>query len=188
MLIRTSVGIFSFVVLTATPAVVTAQTPPPPPTQTTAQQPPATAKTALPALSDADFVKQAAQAEEGEIDLAELARKNSSNDRIKEFAAKLDKEHRAAQAQLRMLADREDIDLPDTTTEQNSTEVRLKGLTGAAFDRAWLEEIIKSHERAVELYTQGTSCGNMTLRTYAETKLPAIKEHLKEAKALRGNE
>lgn len=137
-------------------------------------------------LSDAEFVKQAWNGGRLEVELAEVARVHAENDAIEELAMHLERDHRDANAQLHMIADRLDIELPPLPKEHDELENKFEKLTGAAFDRAFLDQIIQSHEKSIALFTQGTKVQNVTLRTFAEATLPKIREHLKRAQDLRG--
>ena len=51
---------------------------------------------------------------------------------------------------------------------------------------AWIAQTIKDHEAAIALFTRAASSAtDVTVRTLAESKLPALKEHLTRAQALK---
>jgi putative membrane protein len=157
------------------------------PPQTQAVQPPAgDPKVASPA--DADFVKNAWLGGKAEVELAEEGRAHAENDAVEDFAEELERVHRDANAQLHMIADRLDVELPeDLTAEHKATELRLHKLNGAEFDRAFLDQMVKNHEAAIVLFTKGSQGSNITVRTFAESKLAAIRDHLKRAQTLRAS-
>jgi putative membrane protein len=156
--------------------------PPTPPASQMAQ----TAKTA-PAISDSDFLQQAALAGKLEVDLAQIAQTKSKNDKVKAIAKKIEADHTDANAQLTLLADRKDSALPGLTDEQKAAKDKFRGMSDAEFDKAWLAQMVTDHEKAIELFTKGTSATDATIRTFAESKLPALKEHLKQVKELAGS-
>jgi putative membrane protein len=62
----------------------------------------------------------------------------------------------------------------------------LSKLQGADFDREYLKQIIDCHDKAVTLFEREAKTGtNADLKMVAGGTLPKIKEHLKEARALR---
>lgn len=156
--------------------------------QSTAAQtrPPADQVKGQGTAADAEFIQKAWQAGKSEVELAEVARAHAENDAIEDLAAMIEKDHRDANAQLHMIADRLDVKLPDRTAEQEATEDRLETLRGAAFDREWVAQMIKDHEAGIELFTKAsTSATEATVKTFAGSKLPALKEHLKRLQALK---
>ena len=155
-------------------------------TQTQTMTPKQGEKMTMPqgALSDADFMKQATLGGKLEVDLAQMAKTKSSNDKLKKAAEAIEKDHTDANAELRMLADRADVALPGLTDEQKATKDRFQALSGAEFDRAWIDQMIKDHEAAIDLFTKGTKATDVSVRTFAESKLPALKSHLQMVKDL----
>jgi putative membrane protein len=62
---------------------------------------------------------------------------------------------------------------------------KLSGLSGRDFDRAYAEEMVQDHERAVKLfqkYQQESS--NKELGAFAKQTLPVLEEHLQMAQTL----
>jgi putative membrane protein len=156
-------------------------------TQTQTSMPKQGEKMTMPsqgALSDADFMKQATLGGKLEVDLAQMAKTKSDNDKLKKAAEAIEKDHTDANAELRMIADRADVALPGLTDEQKATKDRFQTLSGAEFDRAWIDQMIKDHEAAIDLFTKGTKATDVTVRTFAESKLPALKNHLQMVKDL----
>ena len=68
------------------------------------------------------------------------------------------------------------------------TEQKENGLPdslGEAFDKAYVPMQVAAHEKAVSLFAAYAESGdNEALKNWAGDTLPALKEHLKEAKAL----
>jgi len=58
--------------------------------------------------------------------------------------------------------------------------------TGAEFDKAYLEMMVKDHEEAVELFTDASDNKNQTIKTFAADNLPMLQMHLDKAKELAG--
>lgn len=156
--------------------------PPTPPAPQTAQ-----ATKTTPAIADADFLQQAALGGKIEVDLAQIAQTRSKNDKVKAIAKKIEADHTEANAQLTMLADRKDVALPGLTEEQKSSKEKFRTMSDAEFDKAWLAQMVTDHEKAIELFTKALSATDPTIRTFAEGKLPALKEHLKQVKELAGS-
>lgn len=61
----------------------------------------------------------------------------------------------------------------------------LKSLEGAAFDRAFIDHMVMSHEKSVEMFdTQSDEGKDPEVKNWAEKKLPTLRAHLKIAKDL----
>src|SRR6185312_9909376 len=62
---------------------------------------------------------------------------------------------------------------------------RLEGLKGEQFDRAYLQQLVKDHEKAVALFQREADRGkNAELKQFANDTLPTLKDHLQMAKNL----
>jgi putative membrane protein len=77
-----------------------------------------------------------------------------------------------------------DPNLAQLQPEHRATYERLDKLTGAQFDRAWADQIIKSHQAGIELYTKATKLEDENVRTFAAQTLPALRDHLKRAQEI----
>jgi putative membrane protein len=139
-----------------------------------------------------DFVTRAAESGNAEVDLAQLAQHTTEHAGLKAFAEQLERDHKQANEQLSDLVDRKDVDLPGIglpgpTEAQKATHDRLDDLEGAAFDRAWIDQIVISHEKSVETYSKARESADPDVKAYAERTLPVIKTHLDHAKQLQKN-
>ena len=63
--------------------------------------------------------------------------------------------------------------------EHRATYERLDKLSGAAFDRAWADQLIKNHQASIEAFTKATTFSDAGVKTFAEQTLPTLREHLK---------
>jgi putative membrane protein len=64
------------------------------------------------------------------------------------------------------------------------TRHMLEGLSGAAFDRAYLQEMVEHHEKDVQEFERAVQSGNAQLRAFAERTLPTLRRHLQQARQL----
>jgi putative membrane protein len=140
-----------------------------------------------PQLGEADkaFVKAAASSGQAEIQLGKLGSSRANREAVQEFARHLEKEHTEANMELLKLLDSQGIDVSREMEPYLSAAKHLEGLKGDAFDRAYLEHIIKQHEEAVALFTKEAKEGqNPQLKAFASKMLPSLREHLERARAL----
>ena len=80
---------------------------------------------------------------------------------------------------------------PQTVAEQegvgarNHTARELSQLTGAAFDRRFLEIQVEHHQLSIERYQQmANSQQDSDLREFARDTLPTLQQHLQKAQSL----
>jgi putative membrane protein len=142
--------------------------------------PPATAPLVL-SETDKQFLTRAGQTGESEIALARLAQTRATNDRVRALAATIEKECDAAISELKKLARKHEITLAPLSVAQRAAFEKLEKLSGAAFDQAFLAQIVKDHADAVALFSQGAKTDQPEVKSFAERKLPAFKTHLKSA-------
>ncbi|MGC3947879.1 MAG: DUF4142 domain-containing protein [Chryseolinea sp.] len=135
---------------------------------------------------DKDFVMKAAEAGLLEIKAAQLAAKTSSNEQIKSFVDAMIKDHGSANAELLALAKKKSMtprSALSTTSEQKLKSLSSK--SGAAFDKAYAEAMVKDHQAAVELFKEQAANGkDADLKQWAAEKLPTLEHHLSMAQEL----
>jgi putative membrane protein len=143
------------------------------------------------APTDVTFLTRAAESGSAEIQMAQLAQSESDNSRVDALAERIERDHSQANDRLEELAERKDVDFPDSamgipgpTEAHDMTHDRLEDLEGAAFDRAWAEQMVKDHQQAVDLFTKASQSADPDVRTFAESTLPTLKEHLQASQDL----
>jgi putative membrane protein len=90
-------------------------------------------------------------------------------------------DHTKANDQLKSIASSEGITLPtsETSTDQKKTDA-LQKLSGAQFDRQYIEGQRTAHKQAVSLFSSESKNGkNDQLKTFANQTLPTLQDHLK---------
>ncbi|GEM_PF-1560420 len=136
--------------------------------------------------ADRRFVTQAAQNGLLEIELANLALQNSTNEAVRAYAQQLITDHTQANQRLAQIASDKGITVPTTLSSagQNAVE-RLDDLSGAQFDRQFANQAVATHSDAIEVFENEVSRGDdLDLKSFAEENLPVLRAHLEEARAL----
>ena len=135
---------------------------------------------------DTDFLQQAAVCENAEIEFSKLAASRANSKAVKEFAEKMVKEHQASYDKLAaLLKDRKIGIVAGTEKETRDAISKLKELEGAAFDRAYLKQVIDDHKKAISLCETYMVKGTQNdIKAHAKDCLPHIREHLKKAEDL----
>ena len=133
-------------------------------------------------LSDADreFIKKAAIGGTAEVELGTLATQRAARPAVRDFGAKMVKDHGAANTELATLATAKGVDVPRTLDAgHQAIRDRLMALQGPDFDRAYMQEMVKDHTQDVaEFETASQTASDPELRGWAAAKLPTLREHL----------
>jgi putative membrane protein len=138
----------------------------------------------MPALKS--FAMKAADGGMAEVELGRLASQKASNDRVKQFGQKMVDDHSKANDALKQAAKQEGIELPaDTSAKQKSMMQKLSGLSGAAFDKAYMDAMVKDHVEDVKEFEKASKApGDSAVKTFASSTLPTLKEHLQMAREI----
>jgi putative membrane protein len=142
---------------------------------------------AAPSASDTEFMKKAAQAGTMEIEASKMAQQQASDSAVKDFAARMVKDHQAAADELKQLASRKKVALPATPdASDRATLDALKGLNGTAFDRRYADSVgVQAHMQAVDLFRQASqSASDTDVKSFASKTLPTLEHHLDMARNL----
>ncbi len=136
--------------------------------------------------ADRDFMIEAAQANHAEVDAGRLAVGKTANDSVREFANHMIEDHSAASLELRNLAMRKEFRVPETPDQTHLKKVaRLGEITGAEFDRKYVEMMVDDHIQAVRLFEMNSKkAKDDDVRAWAMKMLPALEKHLKMAREL----
>jgi putative membrane protein len=137
-------------------------------------------------LSDEQFVARAVANGLGEVKLSESAVKHATNKDVKEFAKKMVDEYTKANDKLLGFA--REMKLAVVSGLDKTWKERLDQFTryeGAKFDREYMDQQVKGHERALTLYEAEAKTGtNAALKRFAETAATTVRQHLKEAREI----
>ena len=137
-------------------------------------------------MSDATFVKKAAEGGLAEVELGKLAAEKASNEDVKKFGQKMVDDHGKANDQLKEVAAKDNIELPTEPNAKDKAEkARLEKLSGEQFDRAYMKAMVKDHTKDVkEFQHESTSAKNPDVKSFAEQTLPTLQQHLKMAQQI----
>jgi putative membrane protein len=84
---------------------------------------------------------------------------------------------------LKAVAAKKNIQLPaDLTSEQKEMRDKLAKLSGAEFDKEYMEDMVKDHEEDVEDFkTQAEKGTDPDVKSFAAKTLPTLQSHLQMA-------
>lgn len=173
----------------AAPAPTTsAQSPvynPAAPATTASTAAPGATSTSAMAAGASGFADQAARAGMMEVKSADLALQKSRNSQVKSFAREMKRDHTNADQKLKQAVGT-GTQLPtDLAADQQQQLDSLQSKSGAAFDKAYADQEVQDHQKAVSLFEDAShNAPTAQLRDYASQTLPTLKEHLKRAQQL----
>ena len=135
---------------------------------------------------DRKFATAAAEAGTAEVAEARLALKNSQRSDVREFAQHMIADHSEANAKLADIAKQLGVKLPEGLDADDQRKVdTLSGLTGDAFDLAYVKDQVAAHKSAVSFFTSEANLGEEKhLKTFASATLPVLKSHQEMIKAI----
>jgi putative membrane protein len=148
---------------------------------------PNTAETSTPAkVDDKKFLKQAALGGMTEVELGKVAAQKASSENVKQFAQKMIDDHTKTNDELKQVASKESISLPDTLDPKHQSEInKLSKLSGEDFDKAYAKEQLKDHEADVKDFSAEAQGGaDPNVKAFASSTLPVLQQHLELAKNL----
>jgi putative membrane protein len=133
---------------------------------------------------DKKFVMEALKGGLAEVELGKLASEKASHDSVKQFGKRMADDHQKAADELKQLASQKGVALP-TSLDRGHQRLydRLSKLNGADFDRAYMKEMVKDHDRDVKAFQKEADSGkDSDLKAWAAKTLPTLKEHQQQAK------
>jgi putative membrane protein len=138
------------------------------------------------ATQDQTFVAQAARAGMTEMHLGRLGMQKASDPQVRAFAQMMAADHARNSEALRATAAAKGVPMPaQPAAEQQSAMMKLSEMTGPAFDKAYMDQMVAEHQKAVSLYQRQSESGtDPALKSYAQQSLPTLREHLDMARSL----
>jgi putative membrane protein len=133
---------------------------------------------------DQAFVKEAASGGMMEVEVGRMAGNQASNDDVKKFGQRMVDDHGKANNDLNALAQRKNIKLPaEMEKKQAAMRDRLSKLNGAAFDRAYMQDMVRDHEKDIASFQHEAKMGkDPDVKQWASQVLPTLQDHLKQAR------
>jgi putative membrane protein len=135
-------------------------------------------------FDDKEFVQLVSSSGIREVKIGEVAKTKAANDLVKKFAEKMVTDHTKVNEEMAKIAQALALTGTDKMNEKDQKEFdHLNGLSGSEFDKAYMDHMVKGHEKSVKLFKRaGTEAKNAQLKELATKTLPTIEEHLKMAK------
>jgi len=152
-----------------------------------------TAAAAAPALNDAQIAHIAVTANAIDSSAGAYAAQHATAAAVKDFARTMVRDHGAVNKQAVALATKLNVTPEDNEVSRGLQEgagqsrTALEGLTGAAFDRAYMDREIAYHQSVIDALNQTLIPGaqNAELKQLLTSVAPNFDAHLARAKSVR---
>jgi len=134
-------------------------------------------------MSDQAFVTKAAEGGMAEVELGKMAQEKGTSQQVKDFGQRMVTDHSKANDELKSLAQTKNITLPSHVgPHEKATMDRLSKLSGAAFDRAYMQAMLMDHKKDVNEFRHESMAGkDSDVKSFASKTLPTLEDHLKMA-------
>ena len=136
-------------------------------------------------ITTPQFIKAASQSDEFEIQEGQMAQTMGASPKVRAFGAKMVRDHTMTTDNLHkaiMKAGMEVPPPPPLRPDQADMVARLQGLSGPAFDSAYLQQQVQSHQEALTLQSNYRDNGDVpAIKAAAAKTVPIVQNHLQMA-------
>ena len=132
---------------------------------------------------DQTFLTKAIEGNLAEIEMGKLAQQKAASDQVKQFGSRMVDDHSKANDELKQVASGKGMTLPtDLDAAHKAKMAKMQKLSGAAFDRAYMDEMLADHKKDVSEFQKEASSGkDSDIKGFASKTLPTLQDHLKMA-------
>jgi putative membrane protein len=103
---------------------------------------------------DKKFLTTAAQSDLNEIKLSQMAEEKATNPAVKAFAQKMVAEHNKMSMSMQPFAASWGVSPPaDMDSDHQKEYEKLSGLSGADFDKEYIDQMVSDHAKALDAFT-----------------------------------
>jgi putative membrane protein len=142
-------------------------------------------QTTLVDIQGLNFITNGIEGGLTEIKASGLAITNSSNQRVIGFAKMMISDHNQAGNELRKIeTDKLVVEKDTINADHQKMIMDISKKSGPAFDKAYMQMMVKDHENAVKLFADATTNNESAIQNFAKKTLPIIQMHLDSAKAI----
>ena len=144
------------------------------------------------APTDPQIAMIAVTADNVDIEAGKMAAQKASSKEVKEFAETMVRDHTAVNGKATALAKKLNMTPEESATSKSlksdgdATMAKLKGMSGAEFDKAYVDNEVAYHEAVIGVVTKTLipNTKNAELKSLLESAGPIFASHLDHAKHL----
>ena len=131
------------------------------------------------------FIKEAGTGGFMEVRLANIALKNAADPKVKAFARQMVTDHGNINRELVAIARKGGLILPTAVIPEKQADLdMLKRLSGAAFDKQFMDMMVNDHRKTLELYKSGQQTDKEVVVEFAQKTIPVIERHFAMAQEI----
>ena len=136
--------------------------------------------------SEKEFMANAARGNMLEVQLGNLAAQKASSNDVKQFGERMATDHGQIGQKLQQLASNLNVTPPqDLKPEQQTAVSRLEKLSGKAFDREFMREMVSDHTKDISEFERAASqATNADIKQFVSEALPTLRDHLRMAREI----
>lgn len=133
--------------------------------------------------SDVKFIENAAMDSLAEVELGKLAQSRAQSPSVKDFGARMVKDHAKANDELNPIADAKGVALPSGPDRSHQKALdKLASKSGEDFDKDFMDHMVKDHKKAVKDFEkESKKAKDADVKNWASNTLPTLEEHLRMA-------
>ena len=133
-----------------------------------------------------DFATEAASGGMMEVQLGKLAQEKAQSSRVKEFGAMMVKDHTQANDELKAIAAKQNIVLPDSMSSDKKQHLDdLSKKTGKDFDKAYMDMMVDDHKEDISKFKDAAqNSPDSAVKAFAANAVPVLQKHLDSAQAI----
>jgi len=136
--------------------------------------------------NDAAALKQLAQANLNEVEAGKLGAGKAQSPAVKQFGQKMVDDHGKMYEELKSLAKRKDVAVPDKASLKDLAQLKLlERKSGADFDREYMDHMVKDHEEALkDAQALAAKAKDAEFKAAVQKAVPVIQQHLQMAQQI----
>lgn len=126
------------------------------------------------------FIMKAANGGMTEVEVGKVAQEKGASSDVKDFGARMVKDHSKINDQLKDVASKMGVTVPDKVNAAHQAMIdKLSAKSGAEFDTAYVKMMVKDHEKDIaEFEKADKEVSNADLKKFIEDSVPVMKDHL----------
>ncbi|HEY3705045.1 MAG TPA: DUF4142 domain-containing protein [Terracidiphilus sp.] len=134
-------------------------------------------------MGDQKFVKNAMEGGMAEVKLGQMAAQKASSPDVKQFGQKMVDDHTRLNQQITPIATQMGLTPPaELPAKDKALQSKLEGLSGDAFDKAYMSAMLKDHKKDLAEFQKEASSGkNPQVKDAAQQGAQVIQQHLQMA-------
>jgi putative membrane protein len=130
-------------------------------------------------VSDSLFILRAGSIGLLQAKLAKLAERKGSSEAVVDFGKRMTGDYAKANEEIAAAAKQAAYPAPVLLREHKQIAERFNGMGRSSFDKAYMEEVVKHHNEALQLFREESESGQVvSLKQLASRMLPDVQQRL----------